>query len=370
MTEYVGTITGSATFTGTGLLSDLTATISQIDNVTAILTITPPSFAGTIDAVVTTNGTVSLGPLSTPFTNTFDTGVVPVTGTVPQPATTTFTDTGTIDNFPYTVSVNATLQLSSDLLSVTVSGTEMATLDGITETVAFNGQLTTQGLLSLLSLDQQTELIYIGYYDRAADGGGFNFWEGQDALAQAPATTGGFGQSAAVALTNIANSFTPQAETIAIYPFLSNPNPNFSDPTVQAGLKTFIENVYGNLFGHSADSGGLAYWTGQIESGAVGLGAAVLAIANGATGSDAIILQNKITVALDFTNLTSAAANLPLSSVVAEAKIVLAGVDGVSLNDASVTAAEALIAPWIASQAQDASVALVGSALSSAHHLF
>ena len=330
MTEYVGTISGSATFTGTGLLSGGTATINQIDNVTAILTITPTSFAGTIDQVVTTNGKVSLGLLSTPFTNTFDTGALPVTGTLPQP-TITFSNSGTIDNFPYTVSVTETLQLSSDLLSISVSGTEKASLDGITETITFSGQLKTQGLLSLLSSDQQTELIYIGYYDRAADGGGFNFWEGQDALAQAPTTTGGFGQSAAVALTNIANSFTPQAETIAIYPFLSNPNPNFSDPTVQAGLTTFIENVYGNLFGHSADSGGLAYWTGQIESGAVGLGAAVLAIANGATGSDAIILENKITVALDFTHLTSAA-NLPSSSVVAEAKIVLAGVDGVLLK--------------------------------------
>jgi probable HAF family extracellular repeat protein len=225
------------------------------------------------------------------------------------------------------------------------------------------------GLLGALSLDQQTELIYIGYFNRSADGGGFAFWEGQDAHAQASVSSGGFGQSAAVALTNIANSFTPQAETIAIYPFLSNPSPNYSDPTVQAGLMTFIENVYGNLFDHVADSGGLAYWTGQIESGAVGLGAAVLAIANGAQGSDATILQNKITVALDFTNLTTAA-NVPTTAaLVAEAKTVLAGVDGVSLNDASVTAAEAMIAPWIASHPHGALVALVGSATSLSHAL-
>ena len=217
--------------------------------------------------------------------------------------------------------------------------------------------------LTSLSLDQQTELIYIGYYNRAADAGGFNFWEGQDATAQAG------GQSAAVALTNIANSFAPQAETEAIYPFLSNPNPNFSNPTVQAGLATFVGNVYENLFDHAADSGGLSYWTGQIETGAVGLGAAVLAIAGGAQGSDATILQNKITVALEFTNLTSAA-NVGITSapsaLVMEANIVLAGVDGISLNDASVTAAEALIAPWIASQQ---AVALVGSAAPAVHEL-
>jgi Domain of unknown function (DUF4214) len=218
-------------------------------------------------------------------------------------------------------------------------------------------------VLSAISLDQQTELIYIGYFNRPADGGGFSFWEGQDASAQAQ------GQSAAVALTNIANSFTPQTETIAIYPFLSNPNPNFSNPSVQAGLNTFIENVYGNLFGRAADSGGLAYWTSQIESGAVGLGAAVLAIANGALGSDATILQNKITVALDFTTLATAA-NLPVNATyLAEAKSVLAGVDGISLNDASVTAAEATIAPWIASHPTEASVPLVGSVLPASHEL-
>lgn len=218
--------------------------------------------------------------------------------------------------------------------------------------------VTTNGVLSNLSLDQQMELIYIGYFNRSADVGGFNFWEGQNATAQAQ------GQSAAVALTNIANSFAPQAETEAIYPFLSSPNPNFSNPTVQAGLTTFIGNVYENLFDRAGDSGGVGYWTGQIESGAVGLGAAVLAIANGATGSDATILVNKVTVALDFTNLTSAA-NLPTTpALLAEAKTILAGVDGIYLNDVSVTAAEAAIAPWIASQQ---TAALIGSAAHSAH---
>ena len=95
--------------------------------------------------------------------------------------------------------------------------------------------VTSSGLLSSLSLDQQTELIYVGYFNRSADGGGFGFWEGQNTSAQAA------GQSAAVALTNIANSFTPQPETAALYPFLNNPNPNFSDPTVQAGLTSFMK---------------------------------------------------------------------------------------------------------------------------------
>src|ERR1019366_3169736 len=95
------------------------------------------------------------------------------------------------------------------------------------------------------------------------------------------------------------------------------------------------------MFGRGADAVGQAYWAGQITSGAVGLGAAALAIANGATGTDAITLENKLTGALDFTTRTSAAvlgetSPLPASFITA-ADTVLKGVDGTSLNDASVT---------------------------------
>jgi hypothetical protein len=153
------------------------------------------------------------------------------------------------------------------------------------------------------------------------------------------------GQNGALALTNIADSFTPQPETIGIYPFLANVGTNLTTPTAQAGLVTFIASVYQNLFARATDTTGAAYWLGQITSGAVGLGAAVLAIANGATGSDAIELQNKITVALDFTTRTSAlglgvSGTSGTAAFLTAAHNVLNGVDGASLNDFSVTAGE------------------------------
>jgi len=236
------------------------------------------------------------------------------------------------------------------------SGTDFVSAVSFSTSGTFNGSITTltqsavqalnlpspSGLLSALTLGQQTELIYLGYFNRAADAGGFNFWEGQDATAQSG------GQSASLAMTNIANSFTPQAETIALYPFLSNPNANYSDPTVQAGLATLVGNVYENLFDRAADSGGLAYWTGQIESGAVGLGAAVLDIANGAQGADAVLLQNKITVALDLTTL-AAAANLPASAAfLTESHAILIGVTS---DVATITPAENTINALVAGTA-------------------
>ena len=92
----------------------------------------------------------------------------------------------------------------------------------------------------------------------------------------------------------------------------------------------------------------------------MGLGAAALAIANGATGSDAIELQNKIAVALDFTTRTSAAGigasgTLP-SSFLPAARNVLTGVDGASLNDASVTAGMNATTTYIATRGDAARV--------------
>ena len=145
-------------------------------------------------------------------------------------------------------------------------------------------------------------------------------------------------------MTNIANSFAPQPETYALYPILGTPSLNLQSSGAQAAISTFLDNVYSNLFGRAVDAGGKAYWLGQLTSGAVGLGAAVLAIANGAQGADAIVVQNKIAVALDFTTRTGAAGlgkTSPLpSSFVTAAHSVLNGVDGTSLNDASVTVGE------------------------------
>jgi len=216
------------------------------------------------------------------------------------------------------------------------------------------------GLLGGLDVAQQLEMIYIGYFNRAADGPGFSFWEGQNTQAQAN------GESASTALTNIANAFTPQAESIALHPFLASAGGNLTTPTAQAGLTTFIAAAYENLFDHAADPAGAAYWLGQITGGAVGLGAAILAIANGATGTDATELQNKITVASDFTTRTSAAGlngtGSTSASFLAAARSVLSGVDGASLNDPSVTAGENATTAYIAGTATGASSELAGSA--------
>lgn len=223
-----------------------------------------------------------------------------------------------------------------------------------------NAPPTTPGLVDSLTTNPQLELIYLGYFNRAADGGGLNYWGTQNAQAQ------NGGQTIDAALTNIADLFAPQQETIALYPFLESSGTDLTTPTAQAGLGTLIANVYQNLFDRAADAAGAAYWLGQVTSGAIGLGSAILAIANGATGTDATELQNKITVALDFTNRTNAAgldgAGASSASFLTAAHNVLNGVDGTSLNDASVTAGENATTAYISSATKSTIAASTASA--------
>jgi uncharacterized protein DUF4214 len=127
--------------------------------------------------------------------------------------------------------------------------------------------------------------VACAYFNRAADGAGFAFWEAQTVAAEIA------GQSTTVALNNVANSFAPQPETEALYPSLDpylGPNPPpLNTAAGHAALITFVDSVYINLFNRPTDTPGENYWVDQLANGLVGLGAAALVIANGATGTDA-----------------------------------------------------------------------------------
>jgi hypothetical protein len=164
-------------------------------------------------------------------------------------------------------------------------------------------------------------------------------------------------------LTNIANPFTPQPETIALYPFLGTPNLNLNTHTAQPGLTTFINSLYQNLYVHAPDTAGRSYWVGQITAGVVGLGAAALAIANGAAGSDAIEVRNKLAAAPDFSNQTTTAVTPPYpASFVTSAASVLNNIDGTSLDEASVTSEMNATTAYITSATTTHGTALAASA--------
>ncbi|MFZ6743716.1 DUF4214 domain-containing protein [Undibacterium sp. JH2W] len=118
--------------------------------------------------------------------------------------------------------------------------------------------------------------IYIAYFNRPADVAGLQYWEGQlDANK--------------ISLAGLAQSFSEQVE--------------YQNTYGGKNTVTVVTALYQNLFGRAPDSGGLSYWTGQIDSAAINLGQAALAILNGASplSDDGIAIANKLNFAERFT---------------------------------------------------------------------
>ena len=155
-----------------------------------------------------------------------------------------------------------------------------------------------------LTLGQQIEAIYVAYFGRAGDSGGFAYWKSEYQKLAAS------GENTDQVLGKIANTFSSSGEAKALYPILSRTAPLDPTSTVeQSEVANFVASAYQNLFNLSVstDSVSVQYWAQKILNGRLRLRTAVLAIANGAQGADATFVDNKIRVALDFTTQTSAA---------------------------------------------------------------
>jgi hypothetical protein len=192
------------------------------------------------------------------------------------------------------------------------------------------------GSLESLTPAQEIAGIYVGYFGRAPDPDGFEFWK--DQFTQALSN----GQSTDQALQNIANSFAPQPETIALYPFLAAPFHRHS-PTELSQVENLVVSIYGNLFDRTpaqTDSG-VEYWAHEVLKGLVPLGQAILDIANGALGVDSSTILNKITVA-DYFESAYAKAGLAFSALPAHSIIMGVTADPTSVNSAEV-AIDALV---------------------------
>jgi hypothetical protein len=145
------------------------------------------------------------------------------------------------------------------------------------------------------SAESQIEALYIGYFGRAGDPAGMQYWESQ-------LTTG------ALTLAQVAASFSVQTEAKNAYPFLANP---LVDDAAHDNAAAFINTVFQDLFNHGetsvTDPTGFAYWLGRVVGAASNpqaIGQIIEDMISGApTGSaDDLALQNKVTVGDFFTN--------------------------------------------------------------------
>ena len=168
-----------------------------------------------------------------------------------------------------------------------------------------------------------TEVLYVGYFGRAGDPGGVDFWLG--------ALNSGFPASDAAA------SFSVQIEAKNQYPFLADPS-----NALQAQITSFIGSVYQDLFNRDPDQGGLNFWQNYLSThlgDPHSVGTFILAVANGAQntapGQDQTTIINKLAAA-EF--LTQSFANAGISFDLApseENKLAHSNIAGVTSDPAS-----------------------------------
>ena len=116
--------------------------------------------------------------------------------------------------------------------------------------------------------------VYIAYYGRAADPVGLAYWS------KAIDDAGG-------SLSAIMASFGASAEATTLYGSLTN--------------TAKVNALYQQNFGRDADFAGLMYYAGQLTAGTMTAASIAQNIFDGASGTDATVLANKLTVAKAYT---------------------------------------------------------------------
>jgi FKBP-type peptidyl-prolyl cis-trans isomerase len=169
---------------------------------------------------------------------------------------------------------------------------------------AFAAQITQAGVSpTLVASDYATivQQLYVSYFGRPADTGGFASFKGQMAEIGAPNDIQLLltAYSSDARVRSLIDSFGSSAESAALYG---------GDNT------TFVTAIYTNVLGRAPDAEGLAFWVGEINSGKLTRARASLDILAGALKNtsaqgqlDAALVNKKITVALSFTNTLIAA---------------------------------------------------------------
>lgn len=181
--------------------------------------------------------------------------------------------------------------------------------------------------------------LYVGYFNRAPDPDGFEYWEGQIDNGRA--------------FTSIAQDFANSEEARTLYPYLVRPA--LASPT------TFITSIYQNLFGRAPDNEGRTFWEGQLSGGALP-GQMINDIINGAQDTpateasgdtpatpgtpDLATITNKITVGFDF---VVDAANTAFTFDASARSRMIEIVRSVTSDAATVTAAQAATDSFLSS---------------------
>ncbi|MCZ4271948.1 DUF4214 domain-containing protein [Maritalea porphyrae] len=183
-----------------------------------------------------------------------------------------------------------------------------------------------------MGIKEDITKIYVGYYDRAPDPAGLDYWIGR--------------ANAGMTLPEIAASFAVQAESIAKYPYLDNP--------LVASASVFVTTIYNNLFNRAPDTAGLAHWVAELAAGKA-VGQMIIDIMSGAkddaNGNDLTTLNNKVAVGIDFAADLSEVSGLDYENNAAAKVAASDALNGVTDAAGTITAANAATDAFVAAGA-------------------
>ncbi len=130
--------------------------------------------------------------------------------------------------------------------------------------------------------------LYMAYLGRAADPAGLSFFADVSKRASLPADMGAMYWRYGVEtdVRNVLDSLAGSPEAFALY---------------SSDHQAAVTAMYRNLFNRDPDSGGLAFWSGVLASGALTRGQVPVALLAGAHVSDLRIFERKAEVAAAFT---------------------------------------------------------------------
>lgn len=159
----------------------------------------------------------------------------------------------------------------------------------------------------LAEIEKSITEIYIATFGRAPDKDGLEYWSSEF-------------KSGNMTLSEINKNFYYEQDEG------KNLFENSSDDE-------FIENIYSNVLGRSADIDGKNYWLSQLESGTLSKDIFIKALIDGAkaeTGdaNDALLLKNKVDAALYYAN------NVQVNSPLASEVVLTVSSDVQSVNNA------------------------------------
>lgn len=159
--------------------------------------------------------------------------------------------------------------------------------------------------------------LYLAYFGRAADPGGLAFYTGVSERQQLVADTGALFWRYGVDpnVRTILDGLAQSPEAAALY---------------AADSRATVATMYRNLFNREPDGGGLAFWSGLLDSGALTRGQVPVALLAGAGFEDLALFDRKAEVATAFTaalDTPERAAHYNGAAAVAALRTVLARVE-------------------------------------------